>query len=340
MGKKSLLILFLAVVVITVIGGFGIRGYRYRYSSAVVKDTLVKVYLGVTFDELMLSMESGGVVENGQKVIAFANDYERNGVKVGNYALKAGMTYRQLFNALYFGNQTPVRMTFNNVRTLDRLAGRLSRYTLADSAQFLALFKDKEFVDSLGFNYKTLPGMFLPNTYEIYWTETPKEIALRMKKQYDDFWTKERLDKAKNLGLSQNEVSTIASIVIEETKQKAEMTDVAGVYINRIKIGMPLQADPTVKFALNDFAIKRILNKHLEVNSPYNTYKNQGLPPGPIAIVDGEVVDAVLNYKGHDYLYFCAKEDFSGSHAFAKNLSDHNKNAARYHNELNRRKIR
>lgn len=340
MKKKTLLILFVVVVVVTIVFGFGMRAYRYRYSEVVLKDAVVKVYPGTTFETLMGELAGDNIIADKYKVIAFANDYDRNGVEVGNYSLKKGMTYRQLFNVLFFGNQTPVKLTFNNVRTLDRLAGRLSRYTMADSLSFFTLFKDSKFIDSLGFTYKTLPGMFLPNTYEIYWTETPRELLLRFKKEYDKFWNDDRIAKAKKLGLTPNEVTVVASIVIEETKAKSEMSTVAGVYLNRIKAKMPMQADPTVKFALNDFAIKRILNKHLDVDSPYNTYKNQGLPPGPITIVEGSVIDSVLEYKGHNYLYFCAKDDFSGKHAFATNLKDHNKNAAAYHKELNRRKIK
>lgn len=340
MTKKSLIILFAVIAIATILSGFGWRAYVYRYDSVIVKDTTIKIMPGTTLDQFANDLKAGGIIENVQSMLAFANDYDRNGVVVGNYALKKGMTYRQIFNAIYFGNQTPVRLTFNNVRTLDRLAGRLSRNTLADSIEFLNTFNDKALLDSLGFTKRTFSAIFLPNTYEVYWTESPKEIVLRMKREYDKFWNDQRKAKAKQLGLTQNEVVTLASIVIEETKQKAEMTTVAGVYINRIKAKMPLQADPTVKFALNDFAIKRVLTKHLEMDSPYNTYKNLGLPPGPITVVEGYVIDSVLNYNGHKYLYFCAKEDFSGYHAFAKDLRTHNQNAAAYHRELNRRKIR
>lgn len=340
MGRKGLIIVFILVLLGTIAFSFSRRAYIYRYSEITLKDTVVKVFPDSNYDQFVDNLQKNGVIESAQQMLAYANDYQRIGVKAGNYAIQSGMTYRQLFNMFLFGNQTPVRMTFNNVRTLDRLAGRLSRYTMADSLAFLETFKDKQFIDSLGFNYATLPAMFLPNTYELYWTETPRGIMLRMKNEYDKFWNKDRLAKAKSLGLTPLTATTIASIVIEETKVKDEMSTVAGVYINRIKVRMPLQADPTVKFALNDFGIKRILKRHLEYESPYNTYKNQGLPPGPITIVDGAVIDSVLNYKGHKYLYFCAKEDFSGAHSFATNLSDHNKNAARYHNTLNRRNIR
>ena len=178
--------------------------------------------------------------------------------------------------------------------------------------------------------------MFLPDTFEVYWTITPKELLLRFKKEYDRFWNRERLEKAVNIGLSPIEVSTLASIVSEESNLKEEQPVIAGVYLNRLRKNIPLQADPTIKFILNDPSVKRILNKHLSINSPFNTYKHAGLPPGPIVIPQKSTIDAVLDYKKHNYIYFCAKPTLDGSHNFAETLAEHNKNARAYQRVISR----
>ena len=340
--KLRLLILFL-VCFFGVIGfNYGYGAYEYRFKSPVIASTQIKIHPSDTFDKLFDSLENSGTIESSAKCKAHAIDNDIYRIKPGNYKLKEGMSYRQVLTALAYGHQTPVRLTFNNIRTINLLAGALSKYTLADSTAFIKTLTDKKLIDSLGFTKATFPAMFIPNTYEIYWSETPKEIVLRLHKEYKKFWNETRKNKAKKLGLTPNEITTIASIVTEETKVKKEMTTVAGVYINRVRIGIPLQADPTVKFAIGDFGIRRILHKHLKYQSPYNTYTNKGLPPGPIAIPSGTVIDATLNYseKPHKYLYFCAKASFNGEHAFATNLSQHNQNARAYHKELNRRNIK
>ena len=198
---------------------------------------------------------------------------------------------------------------------------------------------DSTWCDSLGFTRETIPALFIPNTYEIYWNVSPERFMARMKQEYNRFWTEERRKKAEALGLTPVEVSTLASIVEEESAVADEYPTIAGLYLNRLKAGMPLQADPTVKFAAGDFALQRILDKHLAIDSPYNTYKYAGLPPGPIRIPSIRAIDAVLNPAHHRYFYMCAKEDFSGRHNFAATLAEHNRNANRYRAELNRRKI-
>ena len=340
--QLRLLILFLVCFFGVIAFNFGYSAYSYRFVSPVLQSTVIKIHPSTSFDQLFDSLENAGTIKSSSICRAHAIDNSIHSLKPGNYKLEEGMTHRQLLTTLAYGHQTPVRLTFNNIRTIELLAGALSKYTLADSTEFIKTLTDNKFIDSLGFTKATFPALFLPNTYEIYWSETPKEIVLRLHKEYNKFWTPERKAKAKKLGLSPNEVTTIASIVTEETKVRKEMTTVAGVYINRIKIGMPLQADPTVKFALGDFSIKRILNKHLKYKSPYNTYVNPGLPPGPIAIPAGNIIDATLNYSDnpHKYLYFCAKSSLNGEHAFATNLTQHNQNARLYHRELNRRNIK
>ena len=194
--------------------------------------------------------------------------------------------------------------------------------------------------EKYGFKPEEMIGMFIPNTYEVWWNITPEGLTERMKKEYDNFWNEERVAKLARTRLTQKEVTTLASIICEETRMTDEMPTMAGVYINRLRRGMLLQADPTVKFAIGDFTIRRVLNRHLEVDSPYNTYKYAGLPPSPICMPSIKGIDAVLNYKESNYLYFCAKEDFSGYHNFARTLSEHNQNARRYANALNRAGIR
>ena len=314
--------------------------YHYRFSEAVLRGGNLKVYPGMTLYEIAELLTTEGFIASSEKMLRYAYRHDRDTVQVGNYDLVKGSNYRTLLNAFALGQQTPIRLTFNSFRTVESMAGAIARRTLADSADFMRVFYNDSVLRANDFNKQTLIAMFVPNTYEVYWTVTPEEFIDRMKKEYDRFWTSSRLSKAAKQGFTPVEVSTLASIIIEETKVADEMVDVAGVYINRLRKGMPLQADPTVKFALGDPTIRRVLYRHLEVNSPYNTYKNAGLPPGPICMSPIVAMDAVLNYKHHDYYYFCANPDFSGRHVFAKTLSEHNRNAAAYAAELNRRRIR
>ena len=203
----------------------------------------------------------------------------------------------------------------------------------------LCLLNDSVYCDSLGFTPETINALFIPNTYEIYWNISADKFIRRMKREYDAFWTPERLKKAEEIGLTPVEASILASIVEEETAASDEYPIVAGLYINRLHAGIPLQADPTVKFAVGDFSLQRILFEHLEIDSPYNTYINTGLPPGPIRIPSKKGIDSVLNYTKHNYIYMCAKEDFSGTHNFASNYADHMANARKYWKALNERKI-
>lgn len=260
-------------------------------------------------------------------------------VKPGRYELTEGMSNEEVINKLRIGEQNSVTITFNNVRTIDQLAGKISIYLEEDSAAFSRVLTNDQIVRKYGFTKAQFPAMFVPNSYQFNWNTSPIDFVGRMAKEFKRFWTEERLSKAKRLNLSQSEVVTLASIVEEETKKNDEKQKVAGVYINRLRRGMPLQADPTLKFALGDFTVKRILNEDKRIDSPYNTYRYKGLPPGPIRIPEISSIDAVLNYTQHKYLYFCAKEDFSGYHNFATNHRDHIRNAQKYRNALNNRKI-
>jgi UPF0755 protein len=249
------------------------------------------------------------------------------------------MGNKDLISILRAGLQTPVKVTFTGFRTPSQLAQRISKQIEADSVEIVAAFSNNELVEEFGFSTETFIAMFIPNTYEFFWNTDADGFFKRMKREHEAFWNEARIEKAKKLNMSKTQVSTLASIVEEETVNRDERPRVAGVYINRIERGMPLQADPTIKFALGDFTIRRILTKHLSVDSPYNTYKNRGLPPGPINAPSISSIDAVLNYEVHKYLYFCAKSDFSGYHAFARTLTEHNKNAREYQRALNRERI-
>lgn len=260
-------------------------------------------------------------------------------VKPGLYIISPKMTNIELVRHLRSGNQAPVRITFNNIRTKKDLAEKITNNLEINEGQFLKLLEDSVYIRKFDFDEETIMSMFIPNTYEVWWNTSPESLFDRMFKEYQAFWTAERKSKAEAIGLSPKEVSTLASIVQSESQKSDERPKIAGVYLNRLRLNMPLQADPTLVFALGDFTIKRVLNVHKEIESPYNTYKYAGLPPGPINLPDINSLNAVLNPEDHQYLYFCAKEDFSGYHAFATNLAQHNANARRYQAALNAAKI-
>ncbi|MBN3584223.1 endolytic transglycosylase MltG [Algoriphagus aestuarii] len=260
-------------------------------------------------------------------------------VKPGLYIVSPKMTNLDLVRLLRSGNQTPVRITFNNIRTKEDLAEKITSNLEISEQQFLDLIQDSVYIRKFEFEEETIMSMFIPNTYEVWWNTSAEALFDRMYKEYQTFWTPERKEKATALGMTPKEVSTLASIVQSESQKSDERPKIAGVYLNRLRLNMPLQADPTLVFAVGDFSLKRVLNVHKEIESPYNTYKYTGLPPGPINLPDINSLEAVLNPEDHNYLYFCAKEDFSGYHAFATNLAQHNANARRYQAALNAAKI-
>ncbi len=260
-------------------------------------------------------------------------------VRPGRYETGDGISAFTLFRKLRNGRQTPVQLTIPNVRTMDDLAGRLAKNLAADSTQFAQAFHDEKLCESFGYDTATVACLFIPNTYEVFWDITPKGLLTRMQKESRAFWTDKRRAQAQAAGLTEQEVITLASIVDQETANDAEKPMVAGMYLNRLHQGMKLQADPTVKFALRQFGLRRIMHNHLTADSPYNTYKYAGLPPGPIAIPAMSSIEAVLNFARHDYIYMCAKEDFSGTHNFATTYEEHLENAARYAKALNERNI-
>ncbi|MEG1586322.1 MAG: endolytic transglycosylase MltG [Bacteroidales bacterium] len=267
------------------------------------------------------------------------DDYERK-MRPGAYRLDPSMSAVDVYKILSRGLQTPVRFSFNNIRTPQQFAGKAAQQLMMDSSEVMKMFADTAFIRAAGFTKENFESMLLPDSYEFYWTITPRELFNRFQKEYQRFWTDERREKAQAMGFSPVEISIIASIAEEETNDPAERGIVGRLYLNRLQINMPLQADPTVKFALQDFSLRRILNQHLQVDSPYNTYKYAGLPPGPIRIPTKKTIDTILNSEPHAYIYMCAKEDFSGRHNFATSYSQHQLNAARYRKALNERNIR
>ncbi len=275
---------------------------------------------------------------NNFKILAGWMHYTDH-LRTGRYEVQPGMSNIELIRTLRSGRQSAVRFTFNSMRTIEEFAEKADQQLMLDGNQILHYLNNSSWCDSIGFDSRTIIAMLIPNTYELYWNISPEAFMQRMKKEYDAFWNESRRAKATEIGLTQIEVSTLASIVEEESAEVDEYPIIAGLYLNRLKRGMPLQADPTVKYASGNFALQRILNSHLEIDSPYNTYKHEGLPPGPIRIPSTQGLNAVLNYRQHNYLYMCAKEDFSGRHNFAATLSEHNRNADRYRAELNKRKI-
>ena len=260
-------------------------------------------------------------------------------VKAGRFKISNGMSNNQLVNLLRSGKQEPIKITVNKVRSLDKMAELVGAKLEADTDELRKMLTDNTYLSQYGKTKETAFTLFITDTYYFNWNTSATQFMKRMYEESVKFWDANRREKAKAINLSPDEVYTLASIVEEETIKNDEKPDVAGVYLNRIRIGMPLQADPTVKFAVGDFEIKRILNRHLETNSPYNTYKHKGLPPGPICIPTKSSIDAVLNYNKHKYLYFCAKDDFSGYHAFARTLIEHNVNAEKYRKALNKNRI-
>ena len=260
-------------------------------------------------------------------------------LRTGRYAIHPKDNAYHLLSRFLRGYQEPINLTIGSVRTLNRLARQIGNQLMTDSAEIMQGLTDTVYWHAQGYTRETLPSLFIPNTYEVYWNIGVKDLFQRMQREHSRFWNKERLAKADSLGMTPVQVSTLASIVEEETNNNAEKPTVAGLYINRLRAGIPLQADPTIKFALQDFGLRRITNAHLQTESPYNTYLHAGLPPGPIRIPTPTGLDAVLNYERHTYYYMCAKEDFSGTHNFASTYGEHMRNARRYWNALNRRKI-
>ena len=337
--KKSGKKLIITLLVLALLAGAAAIGFYF--STFMVPNTTagkeaVNIYHTTDYQGFLTALEQSGAVKNMKSFRRAARIMKLDqSFKPGHYELQGGLSNKQIERVFSHGWQTPVKLMVKpHLRDLGKVAASLAGQLEADSTAIMEAINDKEMMAAKGFNRYTYLAMFIPDTYEVYWTITPLQLLDRLKKEYDAFWNDSRRGKARAAGLTPDQAVTLASIVIEETKYEPEMPTVAGVYINRLKKGMLLQADPTVKYAVNDPTLRRILNVHLQVDSPYNTYKHPGLPPGPITTPPKNAIDAVLNYQPHNYIYFCADASFNGRHRFASTLSEHMANARRFHSAM------
>lgn len=335
-SKRLIFFLLISILFIT----FTYYGFQICYTPNILvekEDRQIIIPKNATFRQVQDIFHEQDLA---QDLISFSflsklMDYDEQ-VKSGRYVLRKNMTNLQAIRLLRSGQQEPVRITFNNVRLVRELSEKITQNLLMNPEEFEAALVQFIATNRYGFNKDNILCMFIPNTYEVYYQTSPGELIDRMYSEYEKFWNSERKAKAEKLGMSPLEVSILASIVQAESIQREEASIIAGLYINRLKKGMPLQADPTLVFAVGDFTLKRVLNEHKEIDSPYNTYRNAGLPPGPINMPEIRSIDAVLNYTATDYLYMCAKEDFSGRHNFTDNYNVHLNNAIKYQRALER----
>lgn len=342
--KSNIIKIFLAALALALIVG-GLTAYRYYKGffapNTGEEDTYLYIYTGSSFEDVMASIRTEGLVRDTATFRWAAEKMEYPGrVKPGKYRFAAGTNNRSLINMLGGGFQEPVRIRFDNIRLKESFAGLLEKQLEPDSIAFINLLNDPDYAGAYGFDTENFFSMFIPNTYEFYWNTSAEDFVSRMHTEYEKFWTENRREKATKLNMTPQEVSILASIVKGEALHVDEMPRIAGLYINRLRKGILLQADPTVIFANNDFSIRRVLFRHLRFDSPYNTYIYAGLPPGPIMMPSIASIDAVLDHETHNYVYMCAKDDFSGYHNFAVTLAEHNVNARRFQQALNERNIK
>ena len=335
-------ILISVIVFSTLLSSISVYLYQMFYSPNFLinqKDKFLMIEDNMNFNDVRNKLIQDTILNDvlSFSVLSKAMKYNQN-IKSGAYKIKSNMSNYSLIKMLRSGNQTPINISFNHARKIEDLAKIITKDLNITNDEFMEFINNKK-NNLYGFNTKNIMAMFLANTYEVYWNISIESLFNKMHSEYTKFWNKERINKSNELKMSNIDISILASIVASETLKMDEANTIAGVYINRLKKNMYLQADPTLVYAANDFSIKRVLNKHKKIASPYNTYINKGLPPGPIKLTSKKYIDAVLNYEKHKYIYFCAKDDFSGYHVFATKLSEHNKNAKKFQRALNKRKI-
>jgi UPF0755 protein len=339
--KKIILIILSILFIVGAIIGY--IYYSKIYNPNVVEDTAILIPNNATFDEVTEIILPHIKNKNSFDWVAKQKNYP-NVIKSGKYLIKKGMNNNDLVNLLRSGKQATIKITFNNQDTLEKLSGRIAEQIDADSIEILSAVLDTDFLKKNNYTKANVLGMFVPNSYEFYWNTTAEKFRDRMLRESKVFWNTSRQEKAGTLHLTKNEVITLASIVQKETANTNERPIVAGLYLNRLRDKWALGADPTIIFALKqkygqDYEVKRVLNKDLEINSPYNTYKNAGLPPSLIAMPDISSIDAVLNYAKHEYYYMCASVTKIGYHEFAKTPAQHSVNASKYHKWLSKQGI-
>ena len=337
---KAGLVIFITIVFTT----FVFYGYQVMFSPNILldkQDDFLYIPTGATFENVKDSLEKREVLHDKLSFLFLSklSGYIKK-VKPGRYLLQSGDNNWNTIKKLYAGRQDAVKLTFNNIRLKSEFAERVSSKFEFSKDQLLSLMENNDYLQGFGLDTSKAMCLFIPNTYEIYWNITAQDFMDKMNQENDKFWTEVRKEQAKALGLTQSQVYIIASIVEQETQNQAEKSSVAGVYLNRFNKGMKLQADPTVKFALGDFTIKRIYQGHLSINSPYNTYMYGGLPPGPICLPSIKTLDATLAAEPHEYYFFCADVDRPGCHKFTKTFGEHLNVANTYRKDLNRKKIR
>ena len=340
MSKKKILIPL--IIFSTILTTGSVYTYQMLYSPNFLinaEDKFIIIEENTDFNELIKKLENDTLIND---ILSFSflskiMEYQEN-IKIGAYKVKMNMSNYEMITMLRSGNQTPIKLTFTYARKIEDLAEKITT-KLKMSKDDLLNYLNENINNYSGFKKTDIISIFLPDTYEVYWNISPEKLTNKMYSEYKKFWNEERLSKLDKINLNQKEAIVLASIVASESRMLDEADRIAGLYINRLNRNMRLQADPTLIFAANDFTIRRVLNKHKKIKSPYNTYIHRGLPPGPIRLVSKKYIDAVLNYEKHNYIYMCAKEDFSGYHAFATNLSDHNRNAKKFQIALNMRKI-
>ncbi len=343
-SNKNKIIAAFIVIILIAAGAFILPRFLKKYflSNTNLKE---KAYLciptGAKYSQVLDSVKKNNLLKDVEIFNDLASDKGYpNKIKPGKYAVNPGATNRALINMLISGNQEPVKLSFQNLRLKKDFASFIGKKLEVDSVKMLSLMNDKAFTEKYGFTTDDFYTMFIPNSYEFYWNTTTEDFIKKMNEEYLKFWTSDRKTKASALNLSEKEVSILASIVDAEALVDSELPIIAGLYLNRLNRGIKLEADPTVIFAANDFTIRRVLNKQLAINSPYNTYKYSGLPPGPIMMPSVKAIDAVLNHNNHNYIFMCAKEDFSGYHNFAETEAEHLVNARKFQNALNERNIK
>ena len=329
-----------ALAVLGGIGGFIVGRYWIdNRTPNFTEDYVLYVHPETTVDQVTDSLSVGaGTIRPKSLARAFKEMEVAQKMKPGRYVIEPSVPSIYVARMLVFGWQTPQNMTLSGtIRSKGRLAQKIGVQMMVDSADVAKALEDRDFLAKYGFTPENVFALVLPDTYEMYWTASVEEIFDRFKKEYDEFWTEERVAKAKAQGLSKMDVSILASIVSGETLKDFEYPKIAGVYLNRYKKGMKLQADPTVCFCY-DYTLDRVLKKHLQIDSPYNTYKYAGLPPAPINVPPKPCLEAVLNPDQHGYIYFCASPAFDGTHRFAVGYGEHLKNAREFQRELTKRR--
>ena len=316
------------------------RGYWASNTAFAEQSRIVCISPGSTLDDVATELQRVGVLADKELFMRFAQmkGFSKKRYS-GRYKIRRGSTTREMLNMLAGRRQLAVRLKVPSVRTREGMAGRLASQLWLDSTRLVHALWDSTFASRFGFTVEEFPAMLVPNTYEVYWDVTLDGLFDRFYREWSFFWEKAGAERIARTGLTEKEISTLASIVQEEVRYPEEMPCVAGVYINRLRAGMALQADPTVRYAVGDFSLKRILLGDTRFESPYNTYIHRGLPPGPIVFPEIGALNAVLNYETHDYLYFCAKEDFSGRHNFSRTGEQHMRYARQYQRALNARGI-